>query len=85
MSVTCPNCQCYFNPVNDDIHSVPSRPSEIPAWVADFINRRAAVESEMMSAESADKEQLRKWALRLGVPSQYGNGLHDGSVKGEKS
>ena len=48
------------------------------AWIIDFLNRRAKVEQEMLDAakwivierpdRALDAEQLRDWALRLGVP-----------------
>jgi len=54
------------------------------AWIIDFLNRRAKVEQEMLDAakwivierpdRALDAEQLRDWALRLGVPEDPGFG-----------
>ena len=50
------------------------------SWILDFLNRRAKVEQEMLDAAKRigyrpiDADQLRDWALRLGVPEDPGFG-----------
>jgi hypothetical protein len=47
----------------------------LPAWVGQFLNRRAAVEQEMFNASRAGAPvaaaQVRAWALRLGQPATH--------------
>jgi hypothetical protein len=51
----------------------------IPSWVAQFLNRRAAVEQEIWDcwygrAPMPDKDKLAEWARRLGMPDEVRNG-----------